>query len=85
MQNIYFQVEHEPQGHCPLHLLKKDNRRADQIGVRMNESFVGRATPPATIRDAIEDLEALAHWCDDLMSHAGPPPGPPQPVPQNVS
>jgi hypothetical protein len=67
MRNLYAQMENDPHGPCPVHLLEKAYRWADQIGVRMKKSLVSRAAPPATIGDAIKDLEALIQWCDDLI------------------
>jgi hypothetical protein len=67
MRDLYLQVEHDPQGHCPVHLLEKAYWWADRVSVRMNKDRVSRPTPPGTIRDAIRDLEALSQWCDDLV------------------
>jgi hypothetical protein len=74
MRNLFLQMEHDPQGRCPVHLLEKAYRWADQIGVRVNKSLVSRTTPPAAIGEAIRELEALVRWCDDLISaaHRGP-------------
>src|SRR5438128_964536 len=36
MRNLYLQIEHGPRGHCPVHLLEKAYRWADQIGVRLS-------------------------------------------------
>jgi hypothetical protein len=66
MRDLYLQVEHDPQGHCPLHLLEKAYQCADRVGVRLNKDRVSRSTPPGTIRDAIRELEALGQWCDRL-------------------
>ncbi len=72
MRDLYLQVEHDPQGHCPVHLLEKAYRWADRVGVRMHKDRVSRSTPPATIRAAIADLEALGQWCEDLARSAPP-------------
>jgi len=74
MRNLYLRIEHDPHRHCPVHLLEKAYRRADQIGVRVNKSLVRRATPSATIADAIKDLESLVQWCDEVISVAHPGP-----------
>jgi hypothetical protein len=72
MGDLYLQVEHDPRGHCPVHLLEKAYRWADRVGVLMNKGRINRSTPPGTIRAAIRDLEALGQWCDDLASVAPP-------------
>ena len=68
MRDLYLQVEHDPKGHCPVHLLEKAYRRADRIGARMKKVSVSRSTPPGTIRDVIGELEVLGQWCDRLTS-----------------
>ncbi len=72
MRDLYLQVEHDPQGHCPVHLLEKAYRWAERMGVRLNRDCVSRSTPPGTIRAAIRDLEALGQWCEDLARSAPP-------------
>ena len=72
MRNLYLCVEHDPRGHCPVHLLEKAYQWADRVGDRMNKSYITRSTPPDTIRAAIRDLEALGRWCDDLARVASP-------------
>jgi hypothetical protein len=72
MRALYLRVEHEPRGHCPVHLLEKGYQWANRMGVRMNKGSVSRSTPPDTIRAAIRDLEALGQWCDDLAKVASP-------------
>jgi hypothetical protein len=72
MQDLYLRVEHEPQGHCPVHVLEKAYQWADRVGIRMNKCSVSRSPPPDTIRAAIRDLEALGQWCDDLAKVASP-------------
>ena len=70
MRGLYLLVEHDPRGHCPVHLLEKAYQWANRMGVRMNKDSVSRSTPPDTIRAAIRDLEALGQWCDDLAGIA---------------
>jgi hypothetical protein len=72
MRDLYLQVEHDPRGHCPVHLLEKAYRWADRVGVLMNRDRISPSTPPSTIRAAIQDLEALGQWCDDLVRIAPP-------------
>ena len=72
MRDLYLKVEHDPQGHCPVHLLEKAYGWADSVSTRMNKHRVSRSTSPGTIRAAIQDLEALGPWCDDLAKVAVP-------------
>ena len=67
MRDLYLQVEQDPRGHCPAHLLEKAYRRADRVGARLNKEPVRRSPPPSTIRAAVLELEALGRWCDDLV------------------
>jgi hypothetical protein len=66
LRHLYLQVEDHPKGQCPVHLLEKAYRWADHVAGRLNAVQVGRAAPPATIREAMQSLEAVADWCDDL-------------------
>ena len=66
MRNLYLQIEPSPRGHCPVHLLEKAYRWADQIAARRNVDHFSRNPPPATVTDVIRGLEALAQWCDLL-------------------
>jgi hypothetical protein len=68
MRDLYLQVEHTANGHCPVELLEKAYQWAERVGVRLNQQFVHRQAPPATIRAAIENLEELAQWCDGLAA-----------------
>jgi hypothetical protein len=70
MRDLYLRVEHDPRSHCPVHLLEKAYRWADHLAVRMNKGRANRSAPPATIRAAIEELEALVQWCDALADGA---------------
>jgi hypothetical protein len=65
MRDLYLQVEQQPKGHCPVYLLDKAYRWADQICARMNLERFRRSTAPGTIAAAIRDLEALGQWCDN--------------------
>lgn len=71
MRHLYLRVEHDPKVQCPAHLLEKAYRWAERMSVRLNRGRVSRPTPPVTIQTAIQDLEALGQWCDDLASTAG--------------
>jgi hypothetical protein len=66
MRDLYLQVEHGPQGHCPIYLLEKARRWADRIGIRMSKDRVTQSTTQGSIRAVIGDLEALVRWCEDL-------------------
>jgi len=66
MRDLYAQVEQDPKGHCPLHLLEKAYQCADGLGVRLNQDRVSRSIPPGSIRDAIRELESLGQWCERL-------------------
>jgi hypothetical protein len=72
MRDLFRQIELHPNAHCPAHVLEKAHRWADQIGARLAKSRVSRTTPPATIGDVIQGLEALILWCDDLIVVAQP-------------
>jgi len=66
MRDLYRQVEHVPQGHCPVHLLEKAYRCADHMGVRLQRDSISRPAAPCTIHETVEALEALVQWCDAL-------------------
>jgi hypothetical protein len=70
MQDLYLEVEHHPQTHCPVHLLEKAYRCAQRMSVRLNKDCLSPSAPPGTIRAAIESLEALVRWCDALAGVA---------------
>jgi hypothetical protein len=83
MRDLYRQVEHNPHASCPAHVLEKAYRWADHVGAKKNTPFIRRMATPATIGDAIRELEALAHWCGDLIggTRPGPQPEGAQPIP----
>ena len=67
MRHLYLEVEHDPQQiECPVQLLEKAYRRAERMGIRMNQS-ISRLAPPESIRAAIDNLEALIQWCDKQL------------------
>jgi hypothetical protein len=74
MRDLYVQVENDLQGYSPVHLLEKAYGWADRLSVRMTIPLAARSTRPRDIRAAIEDLEVLIRWCDELANVAAPPP-----------
>jgi hypothetical protein len=72
MRQLYLQVEDQPRGHVPTHLLEKAYRWADRVADRLTHEHVSRAALPETIRAAILALEALAEWCENLARTAPP-------------
>jgi hypothetical protein len=70
MRDLYLQTEHDPRSHCPAHLLEKAYRWADRIGLRLNRELIDRKPPPASTRAAIEELEGLAQWCENVAAVA---------------
>jgi hypothetical protein len=73
MRNLFLLVEKDPRCHCPVHLLEKAYRYADQVGVRMNKDAFSRSAAPGAIGAVIGELEALVQWCDDLAGGSGQP------------
>jgi hypothetical protein len=72
MLQLYLWVENYPQVQCPVHLLQKAYRWADRLSFRLNTHRAVRPTPQGTVRAAIQDLETLGQWCDDLRTTAQP-------------
>ena len=70
MRDLYIQVERDQRAHCPVHLLEKAYRWADRVGVRLNRNLFSRSAPPATVAEAIQKLDELARWCDELEQAA---------------
>ncbi len=68
MRNVYLRVEHDPQAHYPAQLLEKAYRCADWLATRLRKDRVSRSAPLGTIQGALQDLEALAQWCDGLAT-----------------
>jgi hypothetical protein len=65
MRKLYTKIEHDPQGHCPAHLLEKAYRWSDLVAAKESKARVTRSAPPTTISAAIRDLEVLSLWCED--------------------
>jgi hypothetical protein len=72
MRDLYLLVEHDPRVRAPIYLLEKAYRWADRVSIRMNKEKVTHSAPPATIQAAIQELEAVSQWCDDLSRVASP-------------
>ena len=66
MRELYVRVEQEPQMHPPGHLIEKAYRWAERVAARIGVQPVGRPTPPATIPEAIQNLDDLSKWCATL-------------------
>jgi hypothetical protein len=68
MRDLVLQVQHDPQAHYPTHMLEKAYRWADRIAGRMKKERIARATPSTTIPGAVQELEDVARWCDNLAA-----------------
>ena len=66
MRELYLLAEYDPHGRCPADLVEKAYRWADRVAGRMKKDRVCRSPAPGTIRAAIEQLEALTRWCEEL-------------------
>jgi hypothetical protein len=72
MRDLYARVENEPQVHAPVHLVEKAFRWADRLAVRISAERVSRPMPPATVREAIQNLDGLGCWCASLAPAQAP-------------
>jgi hypothetical protein len=70
MKQLYLHVSDDHRAQPPVHLLEKTYRWADRVSLRLKTDRADRPTPPATISAAIEQLEAVAQWCDRLVGAA---------------
>jgi len=66
MRDLFLQIQHDPQARCPTHLLAKAYRWADRVADRMKKERIKQPAPSITIPAAIQELEELARWCDNL-------------------
>jgi hypothetical protein len=74
MRDLYVRVEQERSSHCAVHLLEKAYRWADRLAEKGSKDRVSRSTPPASLRAAIQGLDALGQWCAELARAAPPSP-----------
>ncbi len=73
MRDLFAQVESAAATPCPVHLVEKAYRWADQVGTNRGQPPAARPpAPPASVREAVEALEAVARWCDDLTPTTAP-------------
>jgi hypothetical protein len=66
MHDLVLRIQDDPQAHCPTHLLAKAYRWADRVADRMKQERIARPAPSTTIPAALQELETLARWCDNL-------------------
>ena len=66
MRDLALKIQHDSQARCPTHLLAKAYRWADRVADLSTKERITRPTPATTIPGAIQELEALARWCDNL-------------------
>jgi hypothetical protein len=66
MRDLYRGVGHDPQTPGPVHLLEKAYRLAERMSARANAAPLSRPASPNTVRAAVEELGALALWCEGL-------------------
>lgn len=66
IRRVYLRVAQDPQTHYPVHLLEKAYRCADRLAAKLGKDPVCHTTSLSTIGTALQDLDALAQWCDDL-------------------
>ena len=71
MRDLILQIQQDPQAHYPTHLLAKAYRWADRVADRMKTEHIARPTQSITIPAAIQELEEMARWCDNLSRLAG--------------
>ena len=66
VRDFHLRAGHAAQAHCPVHVLEKAYRWADQLAGKRGAERASRAAPPGTAEAVIRHLEALAAWCDAL-------------------
>jgi hypothetical protein len=66
VRDFHLRAGHAAQAHCPVHVLEKAYRWADQLAGKRGAERASRAAPPGTAEAVIRQLEALAAWCDAL-------------------
>jgi hypothetical protein len=73
MRNLALQVQQDSPAHGPGHLLAKAYRWADHIADRMKANRIVRPTPAMSLCGAVQELEELAQWCQQLTRMANRP------------
>jgi len=71
MRDLYRQVEHIPQGHCPVHLLEKAYRCADHLATRLHTA--PRADPRRCQARATTRLGPWRRWLSGAMQRLASP------------
>jgi hypothetical protein len=71
MRALVLRVETHPQGYSPVHLLEKAHRWADRLAVRIHITPLTRPAAPVTLEAAVQDLQSIAQWCDELLKTEG--------------
>lgn len=71
MSDLFGMVGADAKAACPVNLVEKAYRRAENIAGRLREDPPSRRTPPQMIDAAIVDLQTVAAWCNKLVgAHA---------------
>ena len=63
-------VEHDPEVRFPDELVAKAYRLAARIAGRVNKDLVHPTEPPTSTRAAVEALDGLVRWCDEVAADA---------------
>lgn len=67
MRDLYRLVQDDPQVRYPVELLEKGYRCAAKIAHRLGKEWQPRSPAPCAIQTALQELEGLARWCDELI------------------
>jgi hypothetical protein len=67
MRDLFLRVEHDARIVCPVQLIEKAFRRADQLATKGNTGLVNRPASTGTIQEAIHELEGLRLWCEERV------------------
>jgi hypothetical protein len=66
MSDLFGRIESDTTVRCPVSLVEKAYRRAENIASRLHQAPPSRRTTPQTIQAAIEDVRIVASWCASL-------------------
>jgi len=72
MRELYRQVEETPHVPSPVHVLEKAYRCADAVAAKAGQGRFNRAPAPETVAAAVQELQALQSWCDELPNSPRP-------------